>query len=79
MFMDLIYYALRYTPWWAVPTIMISGRYAYVWWLKENRTVIAICAALIGVSSITLIFYIWAGSPRQAVYYFREVIHAIFN
>jgi len=79
MIMDTIYFALRYTPWWAVPTIMIAGRFAYVWWLKESRALVVLCGGLIGISSIALIYYIWAGSPRQAVYYFREAIHAIMN
>ena len=77
--MDPIYFALRYTPWWAVPTIMIAGRYAYVWWLKENRVVVIACGGLIGVSVVALIYYIWAGSPSQAVYYFREAINAVVD
>jgi len=79
MIMDMIYYFLRYTPWWAVPVIMISGRYAYIWWIRENRIIVLGCAGLIGFSSIALIYYVWAGSPSQAVYYFREATHAIFN
>ena len=79
MMMEAIYFALRYTPWWAVPTLMISGRFAYVWWLKESRMVVIFCAGLMGLSTVALIYYIWAGSPSQAVYYFREAVHAIAN
>ncbi|MFT6069625.1 MAG: hypothetical protein ACJAT2_001073 [Bacteriovoracaceae bacterium] len=79
MFLDFFYFLLRYTPWWGVPTIMMAVSFAYIWWLKENWPVVFFCAGLVAFSSSMLIFYIWAGSPSQAVHYFREMIHAVSN
>ena len=48
--MDVLYFILRYTPFWAVPLMLICLQYGYIYWLKSIRKV-SMAFAVLGASS----------------------------
>ena len=39
--MDIVFFAIRYTPFWAIPVIFISAYFAYTYWIKDIRIIAA--------------------------------------
>ena len=60
---DIVLFTLKYTPFWAVPSIIISIHFAYTFWLKDYRD---IAYFWIGITlfNLTMIgFYLFMGGP----------------
>lgn len=70
--MDAIFFLLRYTPWWAIPIILICTQFAYIYWLKDLWLYSYAFVSLAGISFLTLVFYVYAGSPDNAARFFDE-------
>lgn len=65
--MDMLHFILRYTPFWAVPLIMICGEFGYIYWLKSIKGVAKAFFTVAMISSFFLVYYIWAGGPDKVV------------
>ncbi len=65
--MDIFHFILKYTPFWAIPLIMICLEFAYIYWLKSIREVAKAFMAVVILCLITLGYYIWAGGPEGIV------------
>ena len=72
--MDIIYFILRYIPFWAVPLAFIGGEFAYVFWLKSYKQVSMMFASLFGISILFIIYYYWAPGPDGSVQEFIKMI-----
>lgn len=68
--MDSIYFLIRYTPFWAIPTIIIAGEFSYIYWLKSRKTVVAFFLGLALISFCSIVFYYWNGGPEKSVQVF---------
>lgn len=71
--LDTLYFSIRYTPWWAVPSIGICGYFFYIYRLKDIRrssNLFGLCAL---VSFLCLCYYIYMGGPEGAVGYLQEL------
>lgn len=72
--MEVVYFIIRYTPFWAVPLLMISLEFAYIYWLKSLRKM-ALSFILLGfISFLMTAFYYWAGGPDNAVKEFMAYV-----
>ena len=74
MFIEPILFLLRYTPFWSVPTFIIGGQFAYVFWLKGYRKISASIGLIVLISLLVTLFYIWAGGPDNAPKIFLKLV-----
>lgn len=65
--MDIFHFILKYTPFWAIPLIMICLEFAYIYWLKSIREVAKAFMTVVVICFIALIYYVWAGGPDGVV------------
>ena len=65
--MDSIYFIIRYTPFWAIPIILIAGEFAYIYWLKSRKTVVVFFLGMAFISFAAIVFYYWNGGPEKSV------------
>ena len=65
--MDVIYFLTRYIPFWAIPTMIIAGEFAYIYWLKSRKSIVFALVGLGGFSFLSIIFYYVAGGPERSV------------
>ena len=72
--MDQIYFLTRYTPFWAVPLLMIGGEFAYLFWVRKKKMWMLLCVASLTVSFVALIYYFWAGGPEKSVQYLMKLV-----
>jgi hypothetical protein len=71
---ELIIFFIRYIPFWAVPVIIISLPFAYVFWLKEIRLLTYFFIMTSFVALLFIAFWVWQGGPDKAVeFYFNAV------
>lgn len=72
--MNEIYFLVRYTPFWAVPILLMSLEFAYLFWLRKKKRLIAFCIILNSISIIALAYYYWAGGPEESVKYLMKLV-----
>jgi hypothetical protein len=65
--MQEIYFLARHIPFWAVPLMVISGEFAYLFWLKKKKSTAVFCLFFVSIGLISTGFYIWAGGPERSV------------
>jgi hypothetical protein len=65
--MDLFYFVIRHTPFWAIPFIYIGGQFGYLYWTKDYRKPALAFLCLAFLSLCTLSYYYWAGGPEKSV------------
>ncbi|MDA8793914.1 hypothetical protein N9N67_11755, partial [Bacteriovoracaceae bacterium] len=61
------YFFIRHTPFWAVPIILISAEFSYVFWIRKKKKSLVFFISIAFMSLIFLIFYIYAGGPEKSV------------
>lgn len=71
--MDIIYFLLKHTPFWAIPTIMISTEFGFIYWHKAYKGTFFFLVLLAFFSLVALVFYFWAGGPERSVQQFMEI------
>ena len=71
---DAVYFIVRYIPFWAIPTLLICGQFAYIYWLKEVRWVSIVLIVCCVIALISLVYYMFAGSPHDAAALIRDNI-----
>ncbi|MCP4914276.1 MAG: hypothetical protein GY909_14280 [Oligoflexia bacterium] len=67
MVLDIIFFIVKYIPFWSVPSIMIGLQFGYIYWLKDVFHLAYAFYSLAGFSLLSIIYYIYAGSPEKAV------------
>ena len=72
-----MYFIIKYTPFWAVPVIMISGEFALNYWFRGLLKPFLTFVLLIGISVLSIVFYYWAGGPVLAVEVFKEFVNIL--
>ncbi|MBJ00684.1 MAG: hypothetical protein CME67_05580 [Halobacteriovoraceae bacterium] len=72
--MDEIYFLVRYTPFWAVPLLLIGGEFAYLFWLRRKQKLTMLCLSFAAFGLCALVYYYWAGGPEKSVKYFMEFV-----
>lgn len=72
--MEFLHFAIKYTPFWAVPSLMICGFYGYMYWLKSFKYAAYTLMTFGVISFITIIFYIFTGGPKGSVQTFIEIV-----
>ena len=65
--MDEIYFLVRYTPFWAVPLLLIGAEFAYLFWIRKKKKWVFFCLIVAILSCLALLYYYWAGGPERSV------------
>lgn len=74
--MDIFYFMIRHTPFWAVPMVMICAQFARTYWTREFRRTGASFALASFISLLFIVFYFGAGGPEKAPVKLQEIIQA---
>jgi hypothetical protein len=65
--MQEIYFMARHTPFWAIPIMVLSAEFAYVFWLRKKKSTVVLCMVIFSLGLFATSFYIWAGGPEKSV------------
>lgn len=65
--MTEFYFLMRHTPFWAVPTLIVSAEFAYLFWLRKKKHTVKFCLVMFIISAAALGWYYYAGGPDKAV------------
>lgn len=60
---DVLFFILKYTPWWATPIMVMSFQFAYLYWLKDYRPVSILLVGLALFCLVMIILYFVLGGP----------------
>ncbi|MCK5073944.1 MAG: hypothetical protein KAQ98_10995 [Bacteriovoracaceae bacterium] len=63
---DFLLFFLRYIPFWAVPLLIVSAEFAYIYWLKSHVKISIVFSFLAIICLISIGYYFWAGTPERA-------------
>ena len=69
-----IVFLITHTPFWAVPLLIISFYYAYIFWLKSYRDASILFSILVVISIVFLLYYFIQGGPILAPKHFRTLV-----
>ncbi|GAB4021357.1 MAG: hypothetical protein Fur0010_24370 [Bdellovibrio sp.] len=75
--LDSFLFLLRYIPFWAIPVMMISIQFGYMYWLKEVPRAAYVCVVVAAICSLFIIYYLWAGTPDNSAQYFLKFFNLI--
>ncbi|MBY0515724.1 MAG: hypothetical protein K2P81_02365 [Bacteriovoracaceae bacterium] len=67
-----LYFMIRHTPFWAIPILLLSGEFAYLFWLRKKKTNVKICILFMLISITALSWYYYAGGPDKSVKKFMK-------
>ena len=73
--MDILFFILRYTPFWAIPTILIFAQFAYIFWLKSIRSAAYVMFTVVLFCVLLVVFYYWVGGPDKIGPYILQLLH----
>jgi len=65
--LDVGFFIIKYTPFWAVPLILMSLHFAYIYWLKDYREIAYFCGAITSFCLTSLLVYLLMGGPDRIV------------
>jgi hypothetical protein len=65
--MTEFYCLVRHTPFWAIPVLILSIEFGYIFWLKKKGAKVRMCVGLGLLSMTALVWYYTAGGPEKAV------------
>ena len=71
--MEFFKFALRYTPWWSIPTLMICAHFSYVYWVKDERLFLALCILMALISAASIFVFILSGGPDGVLQLFLDI------
>lgn len=72
--MDEIYFLVRYTPFWAVPLVIIGLEFSYLFWLRKKKKLIGFCLLAVAIGMGSIIYYYWAGGPEKSVRHLMQLV-----
>jgi len=75
--MDIIYFIIRYIPFWAIPLLMISLQFSYTYWLKNIKRITYLFVGSGGFAFFCIVYYYWAGGPVLAVSKLQHFFHLL--
>ncbi|PIK13863.1 hypothetical protein [Halobacteriovorax sp. JY17] len=65
--MDIVFFVIRYTPFWSIPVIFIAGYFTYTYWIKDIRIVSAVFSFVGLLALLLLLYWIVVGGPDASV------------
>ena len=75
--MDVLFFAVKYIPFWAIPSMFISFPFAYLFWIKDIARLQYICVLIGALNFIFVVYWVWAGGPNKSVRFIIDVINQL--
>ncbi|OUR96190.1 hypothetical protein A9Q84_07465 [Halobacteriovorax marinus] len=70
--MDIVFFIIKYIPFWSVPMVIIAGYFSYLYWIKDIREIALIFGVVAFFSFVSLSYWIIAGGPTGSVQYIQQ-------
>lgn len=70
--MDIVFFVVKYIPFWSVPLIVIAGYFAYLYWVKDIRNIAVFFGVVVFLAFASLSYWVFAGGPTGSVQYIQE-------
>ena len=77
--MTIIYFFVRYTPFWAIPLMLLGAEFTYIMWLRKKKRWVTFWSTLVVISIFSTGYYYWAGGPEKAVRKVMKLNHYYFQ
>jgi hypothetical protein len=71
--MQEIFFLARHVPFWAVPFMVLGLEFAYLFWLRKKKILVAFYLMIALIGLLATIFYVWAGGPERSVRYIKKL------
>lgn len=65
--METFLFFIRHTPFWAIPLLLISAEFGYLFWIRKKKNLVFVCATLACISLVASFYYFVAGGPEKSV------------
>ncbi|MFT6632317.1 MAG: hypothetical protein ACJAS4_002280 [Bacteriovoracaceae bacterium] len=72
--MEEIYFLIRFTPFWSIPILLISGEFAYLFWIRKKKKWMMICAGIAFFNFCMTIIYYINGGPEKSVQKMMDLV-----
>ncbi len=72
--MDEIYFLVRYTPFWSIPALLISGEFSYLFWIRKKKKWMMGCSVVAFLSLLATLMYYMSGGPEKSVKKLMDVV-----
>ena len=76
--MDIVYFLVRYTPWWGVPMLATFLYFSYIYRLKQKHYSSYVFAFGALMAMAFLVYYFYVGGPDRAVQIFKSYVDFLF-
>jgi hypothetical protein len=73
--LDISLLIIKYTPFWAVPMALMSGNFAYIYWLKDFKEMAYAWGAITSFCLTSILIYFLLGGPDQIVQTFTHIFN----
>ncbi len=74
-FIDIIFFIIKYTPFWAVPLSLTSFHFAYTYWLKDYRQIAYAWGFITSFCLTSVLIYLVMGGPDKMVDTLAHIIN----
>jgi hypothetical protein len=65
--METLYFLARFAPFWSIPGMMISGEFAYIFWMRKKKKLVVFCGSFAFFCGSVSVMYFIAGGPEKSV------------
>tara|TARA_Y100000031_G_C8054933_1_gene307906 strand:- start:95 stop:328 length:234 start_codon:yes stop_codon:yes gene_type:complete len=72
--MDMVYFLVRFTPFWSIPCLLIGLEFTYLYWIRKKKKKMMIFFTIVAFSAVMTVFYWVAGGPEKSVEVVKELV-----
>ena len=72
--MEMIYFLVRFTPFWSIPAFLIGGEFTYLYWVRKKKKKMMGFGIVSVFSLIMTVFYWVAGGPEKSVDLVKDIV-----
>lgn len=77
--MDLVNFLISLTPFWTIPVIAISFQLGLTFKKRSKKTSLKLAIFAFFFALFNLIYFIWSGSPKNAIRNISDIIYMFEN
>ncbi|MDD0852639.1 hypothetical protein HBN50_06000 [Halobacteriovorax sp. GB3] len=71
---DLIYFIVKYIPFWATPIMLMALSFAYVYWIKDIRSIAFYLVITSFLCFLINLYWLVTGGPSGSVRFIQEFV-----
>ncbi len=70
----MIYFLVRFTPFWSIPTFLIGGEFTYLYWVRKKKKKMMGFGIVTSFALVATVFYWIAGGPEKSVDLVKDIV-----